>query len=106
MQRPPRALRLRRRRTPRPGRRGPAWSRAPRRAPGRGRHRAGVPALSARELEVARLVADGLSNKEIAARLFLSEKTIETHLTRAFTKVGVTRRAALASRIAAERARA
>jgi DNA-binding CsgD family transcriptional regulator len=64
---------------------------------GRGR---GVASLSARELEVARLVADGMSNREIAARLYLSEKTIETHLARAFGKLGVSKRAALASRIA------
>jgi DNA-binding NarL/FixJ family response regulator len=61
----------------------------------------GVDALSARELEVARLVADGLSNKEIAAQLYLSEKTIETHLSRAYGKLGVSKRAALASRVAA-----
>jgi DNA-binding NarL/FixJ family response regulator len=60
----------------------------------------GVAALSARELEVARLVADGRSNREIAAQLHLSEKTIESHLARAFGKLGVRRRAALASRIA------
>jgi DNA-binding NarL/FixJ family response regulator len=61
---------------------------------------AGVAALSARELEVARLVADGRSNREIATQLHLSEKTVETRLARAFGKLGVRRRAALASRIA------
>jgi DNA-binding CsgD family transcriptional regulator len=70
------------------------------RAPGRARHGAGVAALSARELEVARLVADGRSNREIATQLHLSEKTVETHLARAVGKLGVRRRAALASRIA------
>jgi DNA-binding NarL/FixJ family response regulator len=49
---------------------------------------------------VARLVADGRPNREIAAQLHLSEKTIESHLARAFGKLGVRRRAALASRIA------
>jgi DNA-binding NarL/FixJ family response regulator len=44
-----------------------------------------------------------MSNREIAARLYLSEKTVETHLARAFSKLGVSRRAALASRIAADR---
>lgn len=63
-------------------------------------HGRGVASLSARELEVARFVADGMSNREIAARLYLSEKTIETHLARAFSKLGVSKRAALASRIA------
>jgi DNA-binding CsgD family transcriptional regulator len=67
-------------------------------ARGKGR---GVASLSARELEVARLVADGMSNREIAAALYLSEKTVETHLARAFGKLGVRKRAALASRIAA-----
>jgi DNA-binding NarL/FixJ family response regulator len=43
-----------------------------------------------------------MSNREIAARLYLSEKTIETHLARAFGKLGVSRRAALASRIAGQ----
>jgi DNA-binding NarL/FixJ family response regulator len=49
-----------------------------------------VPAdeLSARELEVLRLLARGDSNKEIAARLTLSENTIKTHLSRIFDKLG------------------
>ena len=66
-------------------------------APGRG---PGVASLSARELEVARLLADGMTNREIAAPLYLSERTVETHLARAFGKLGVSRRAALASRMA------
>ena len=45
-------------------------------------------------------MADGRSNREIAAQLHLGEKTIETHLARAFGKLGVRRRAPLASRIA------
>jgi DNA-binding NarL/FixJ family response regulator len=47
--------------------------------------------LSARELEVARLAADGSSNREIADALVLSERTVENHLYRAFTKLGVDR---------------
>jgi DNA-binding NarL/FixJ family response regulator len=50
--------------------------------------------LSARELEVLRLVAAGGSNKAIAAELVLSEKTIERHLSNIFAKLGVSSRAA------------
>jgi DNA-binding CsgD family transcriptional regulator len=45
---------------------------------------------------VARLVVDRRTNQEIAATLFLSQKTVETHLRNIFHKVGVTRRADLA----------
>ena len=48
--------------------------------------------LSARELEVAQLAATGRSNREIADALVLSERTVENHLYRAFTKLGVTAR--------------
>jgi DNA-binding NarL/FixJ family response regulator len=56
-----------------------------------------VGALSKRELEVAELVAAGNTNREIADRLFVSVKTVETHLAHAFSKLGVSSRAALAS---------
>jgi DNA-binding NarL/FixJ family response regulator len=49
----------------------------------------GLSALTRREREIADLVAAGLTNREIGARLYLSEKTIETHLTRVFQKLGV-----------------
>lgn len=44
--------------------------------------------LSARELEVMEAVADGLSNAQIAARLFVSESTVKTHLVHVFEKLG------------------
>ena len=43
-------------------------------------------------------MAEGLTNREVAAQLVLSVKTIESHLARVFTKLGVTSRAQLASR--------
>ncbi len=48
-----------------------------------------VPELSPRELEVLRLVSDGLSNREIGERLFLGEATVKTHLLHAFAKLDV-----------------
>lgn len=59
--------------------------------------------LSAQETQIAQLVAEGLSNKEIGRRLYLSHRTITSHLYRMFPKLGVTSRAQLA-RAAAERA--
>jgi len=50
--------------------------------------------LTEREAEVVRLVAEGLTNKDIAARLFLSEKTVARHLSNIFVKIGVGTRAA------------
>jgi DNA-binding NarL/FixJ family response regulator len=56
---------------------------------------AGPEALSPQQLQVARLAAAGLSNKEIGERLFLSHRTIGTHLYQIFPKLGITSRAAL-----------
>ncbi len=50
--------------------------------------------LSPRELEVLRYVAGGKTNKEIAAELVLSERTVERHVSNIFAKLGVSRRAA------------
>jgi ATP/maltotriose-dependent transcriptional regulator MalT len=59
--------------------------------------RAPVPAsepLSQRELEVLGLVARGTGNREAAARLFISEATVKTHLMHIYAKLGVNDRAA------------
>jgi ATP/maltotriose-dependent transcriptional regulator MalT len=48
--------------------------------------------ITARELEVLTLVAGGLSNREIATQLFVSEYTVKTHCSRAFDKLGAARR--------------
>jgi len=53
--------------------------------------------LSAREAEVMSLIADGQTNGEIAAHLFLAEKTVKNHVRRIYSKLGVgSRRAAIA----------
>ena len=48
--------------------------------------------LTRRELEILELVAQGLSNREIAGKLFVSENTVKTHCSRAFDKLGARRR--------------
>jgi DNA-binding NarL/FixJ family response regulator len=50
------------------------------------------PRLSARELEVLRLVAEGLSNPDIGRRLFIGDATVKTHLLHVFEKLGVSDR--------------
>jgi DNA-binding NarL/FixJ family response regulator len=52
------------------------------------------PALSKRELEVLRHVADGAANREVARRLFISEASVKTHLLHIYDKLGVRDRAA------------
>jgi DNA-binding CsgD family transcriptional regulator len=68
-----------------------------RRAPRDG-HRDGE--LSSRELEVAQLVAEGLSNSAIATRLFLSRSTVASHVSHILTKLGVSSRSQIATWVA------
>ena len=65
---------------------------------GRGGRRdlTGAAALTARQREIATLASTGLTNREIADQLFLSQSTVETHLAGAFAKLGVKTRDALA----------
>jgi NarL family two-component system response regulator LiaR len=49
-------------------------------------------AITRRELEILELIAQGLSNREIAAKLYVSENTVKTHSSRVFHKLGAKRR--------------
>jgi len=66
----------------------------------RNRPAAGWPSLTPAERDVARLVAEGLANKDIAARLFVSPRTVQTHLTHMYGKLGVSSRVQLAQEAA------
>jgi len=57
----------------------------------------GWASLTPAELRVVDLVTAGLSNPEIGERLFISRRTVQTHLSRVFAKLGVTNRAELAA---------
>ncbi|MFI5689291.1 LuxR C-terminal-related transcriptional regulator [Streptomyces sp. NPDC051636] len=61
-----------------------------------GAGRLSLEALSRREAQVAVLVSEGCTNQQIAARLQVSPKTVETHLSRIFKKLGITSRAQVA----------
>ncbi|HEX6584375.1 MAG TPA: helix-turn-helix transcriptional regulator [Thermoleophilaceae bacterium] len=56
--------------------------------------------MTAQELQIAQLAADGLSNREIGQRLFVSHRTVGTHLYRIFPKLGITRRNELEAALA------
>ncbi|MDG4767521.1 LuxR C-terminal-related transcriptional regulator [Solwaraspora sp. WMMD406] len=62
---------------------------------------AGQPQLTDREFQVARLAAAGVASRNIAQRLFLSTRTVENHLQRAYSKLGVTGRGELAAALRA-----
>jgi predicted ATPase/class 3 adenylate cyclase/DNA-binding CsgD family transcriptional regulator len=70
---------------------------------GRGERRrpsSGWESLTRAERDVVRLVCDGLPNKDIAARLFISPRTVQTHLTHIYAKLGMTSRVQLAQEAA------
>ena len=60
--------------------------------------------LAAQELQIAQLAAQGLSNREIGQRLFVSHRTISMHLYRIFPKLGITARGELEAALCAPRA--
>jgi DNA-binding NarL/FixJ family response regulator len=64
------------------------------------RERPGSSELTAHELQVALMVAEGRTNREVAAALFLAPKTIEHHLSAIFRKLGIRRRTELAHALA------
>jgi len=72
-----------------------------RRLPAERRHTVGWAAMTCSELAVVRLVADGLTNREVAERLYVSPHTVNGHLRHAFDKLGINSRVAL-TRIAAQ----
>jgi DNA-binding CsgD family transcriptional regulator len=59
------------------------------------------PRLTESELRVARLAAQGRTNEQIAQAIFVSRRTVETHLTHAYHKLGIKSRAELAQALAA-----
>jgi DNA-binding CsgD family transcriptional regulator len=70
------------------------------RVPGATGRGAGAHGLSRREYEVAALVAEGHTNQQIAEKLFISVRTVETHLSRIFTKLAVTSRVGVVNALA------
>ena len=66
----------------------------------RKRPASGWASLTPTELDVVKLVSEGLANKDIATRLFISPRTVETHLTHVYTKLGLNSRVQLAQEAA------
>ena len=66
------------------------------------RSRAAPSPLSERELEVAQLIAEGLSNPAIAARLYLSRPTVASHVSHILTKLGFSSRSQIAAWVTAQ----
>ena len=66
----------------------------------RKRPASGWASLTPTEREVVKLVSEGLANKDIATRLFVSPRTVETHLTHVYTKLGLSSRVQLAQEAA------
>ena len=60
----------------------------------------GWESLTPAERDVVRLVSEGLANNDIATRLFVSPRTVQTHLTHVYTKLGLTSRVQLAQEAA------
>lgn len=83
-----RELRRLGRRVPRAGRRGSSAE--------------GVEALSERERQIAELIAEGKTNRDVAAALYISEKTVEKHVSKVFAKLGVSVRAAIGAKLPKE----
>jgi DNA-binding CsgD family transcriptional regulator len=67
--------------------------------------RTGVEALTPSELRIVRLAAQGRTNREIAHELYVTLKTVEGHLSRAYTKLGIQRRAQLPEALEGEKTR-
>jgi DNA-binding CsgD family transcriptional regulator len=84
-----------------------AWAERARRELRAAGERGGRPApraldlLAPQELQIARLAAEGLNNREIGQQLYLSHRTVRNHLYRIFPKLGITSRAELAAAVGA-----
>ena len=84
-----------------------AWAERARRELRAAGERSGRPALrvldllAPQELQIARLAAEGLSNREIGQQLYLSHRTVRNHLYRIFPKLGITSRTELAAVVGA-----